>query len=392
MPNQSDPTQNLNTTLPPVKKPDDQSATPPIPLVVFPQSHLPPLTPEFQSISKTDTPPSNPGPEPVIPNVNQPVTGDGGSGTVPNISSVISKPKKKYGGGKIIATILGLVVLIGGIGAGIILTQQQQLFKQKASGLSGCLCPSDAAAKGVVCVVSNGINYVKLDANQASCSYCNWGWEGGVCCPGGGDSCSPVGSIRCTQHPQVQECKQWNSSCSKGVWKPTAYYSTIPKICADSRCQNESFCQSPTTPPTVPPTQHPTATPSHYPTATATPKVSPTPSPTASPTFSPTASPGAPSCITIKAYDDGWTVLTEVQLTALNPGDVVNFCVNGDAPSGTFDKAQFMINTTIKPESTTKRLNSNDFCQTYTVLSTDTTMNIKAKIHHSNGIWIGESF
>ncbi|MDP3918199.1 MAG: hypothetical protein Q8Q30_03435, partial [Candidatus Woesebacteria bacterium] len=43
-------------------------------------------------------------------------------------------PKKKFAGGKIIATILGLFLLIGGVGAGVYLVQQNQDIREKAGG------------------------------------------------------------------------------------------------------------------------------------------------------------------------------------------------------------------------------------------------------------------
>ena len=55
-------------------------------------------------------------------------------------------PKKKFAGGKIIATILGLFLLVGGVGAGVYLTGQNQNPNEKAAGgvpprscpISGC--------------------------------------------------------------------------------------------------------------------------------------------------------------------------------------------------------------------------------------------------------------
>jgi len=42
-------------------------------------------------------------------------------------------PKKKFAGGKIIATILGLFLLVGGVGAGVFLTGQNQDIREKAA-------------------------------------------------------------------------------------------------------------------------------------------------------------------------------------------------------------------------------------------------------------------
>lgn len=509
MPNQNDPTQNSS--------PANPAASPPVPPVIFPQSDLPPLPPEFQNLSKNDEPTaplvSPPEEKSDEPKVNPPINSDTGSSTPPDISSVIPKAKKKFGGGKIIATILGLVVLVGGIGAGILLTQQKQLFQQKASGPSGCLCPVPNP-QNIPCIESNGINYVDLQ-RQAGCAYCNWSWEGGACCPGGGDSCSPVASIRCVPSPQVQECKQYSPYCSKGVWQPIAYYGTVPELCADSRCGNEDFCTPPTNPPTAPPTVSPTptVTPTSTPSGPNLCSISTVDKTTLAPgesvvmssvsnsstnnftyavynvdnPYNPnnpkpvcvtsggdvtterdtcpagtyhlifkdtntdartagsttveygklfvvdknwsdkqvtrvqinayfqvtgdqvstpqpacvawvTTTTTAPSCIAVKAYNSdnttdntGWIFIPKEQLPSLAVGATVNFCVSGNAASGTFDKAQFMINTILKAEVITHaRPDSNDFCQAYTILSTDTTIEVKASIHHSNGTWYGD--
>jgi hypothetical protein len=93
----------------------------------------------------------------------------------------------------------------------------------------------------------------------------------------------------------------------------------------------------------------------------------------------------------VNAYDASWGSLTKSQLSLLAVGAQVNFCVSGSAPSGTFDKAQFKINTTLEPETTTQRPGSSDYCQSYTILSTDTTVNVQAKIHHTTLGWFGES-
>jgi hypothetical protein len=81
-------------------------------------------------------PPSQGGPAPQNP------ASDGSASSNLGIPPVITTPKKKFGGGKIIATILGLLLLVGSIGAGVVLVQQKQLFQQKAGLLcsGGCIC------------------------------------------------------------------------------------------------------------------------------------------------------------------------------------------------------------------------------------------------------------
>jgi len=121
MPNQSDPNQNnQQSNSSSVQQPVD------LPPVIFPQSDLPPLPPTFQSANSTA--------------VDQPATIDVGSGAPPEIPPEVSKPRKKFGSGKIIATILGLVVLVGGVGAGVLLTQQQQILTPQACGSNKISC------------------------------------------------------------------------------------------------------------------------------------------------------------------------------------------------------------------------------------------------------------
>jgi hypothetical protein len=95
----------------------------------------------------------------------------------------------------------------------------------------------------------------------------------------------------------------------------------------------------------------------------------------------------APMCVAVNAYDPSWSSLSTAQLSALAVGAQVNFCVGGSAPSGTFDKAQFTINGVQQAETTTVRPGSTDFCQSYTILATDTTVSVTAKIHHSTLGW-----
>jgi hypothetical protein len=89
----------------------------------------------------------------------------------------------------------------------------------------------------------------------------------------------------------------------------------------------------------------------------------------------------APYCESIDAYDTAGNPLTNAQLSALTPGTTVSFCAGGIAASGSFDKGQFTIDGTQLPE-TTNRNSRGDFCQSYTILPTDTTVTVTAKVHH----------
>lgn len=159
MPNQNDPSQNQNNNQQfnssPIQEP---TVTPP---VIFPQSDLPPLPPAFQDLAKNDAPNA--------PSANQPtdqsLNSNSGSDTPSDISSLIPKPKKKFGSGKIIATILGIVVLVGGVGAGVVVTQQQQILQPKACGES---LSCTALTKDVANPVVNGTINLTCEADSSS--------------------------------------------------------------------------------------------------------------------------------------------------------------------------------------------------------------------------------
>ncbi|HJY98316.1 MAG TPA: hypothetical protein VJ227_01230 [Patescibacteria group bacterium] len=84
-------------------------------------------------------------------------------------------------------------------------------------------------------------------------------------------------------------------------------------------------------------------------------------------------------------------MLTATQLSALKPDDVVNFCVAGSKTAGEFDRAEFKVGNAAKVATTTLRPGSNDFCQSYTIQATDTTVSVKARIHHTTLGWVGET-
>jgi len=322
--------QNTNSNSP--------SAMPNIP----PQSDLPPLPPDFQNyipsqmINTSPFQPSTP-PPPFAP-------------PPPTHAKIASLPKKKFGGGRVIATILGIFLLVGAVSAGVILTGQKQLFQQKAKVT---MCPDDEACP-----------YPRDRKLLLSCHPV--------------DNDGTTTDSLCSWVGRVETCgSAWTEYCcpaAGGFW-----------------ITDMTACTTPRPTPTRTPTPRPTRTPTPTPTRTPTPR----PTPTRTPTPTPTPSPRPPQCISVKAYsvspnDSSWTLLTADQLKALKTGATINFCVAGSTVSGTFDKAQFKINTTLKPITTVKRPGSNDYCQSYKILSTDKTVSVKAKIHHATLGWFGE--
>jgi hypothetical protein len=92
-------------------------------------------------------------------------------------------------------------------------------------------------------------------------------------------------------------------------------------------------------------------------------------------------------CQNIKAYDSNWAALSSAQLSALQPGANINFCVVGSATEGSFDKAQFTINGAQGAETTTHRPSTQDFCQAYVIPTGVTIFNVTAQIHHLTLGW-----
>ena len=90
---------------------------------------------------------------PPAPPIVEEAPAEGTAAPTFDISSTISPeppPKKKFGGKKMVATILGLLVLVGGLGAGIVLVQQQQDIRQRAKDVE-CASSSECG-DGYRCV------------------------------------------------------------------------------------------------------------------------------------------------------------------------------------------------------------------------------------------------
>jgi hypothetical protein len=292
-----------------------------------------------------------------------------GSAAPPDLPPMVSSPKKKFGGKKIIATILGIFLLVGGIGAGIVLTQQQQLFQQKAEGTTypGTYpVYKNGASSGEIA----GYRYIAVPGV----------FEAALLRAAGGNSFDmallTTGYYGMTED-QVRESathlsngETWVPAGTGCVGTPESEDQNSPHYCHDWHWTN---CLHPgtglngvgcdvvgTTNPTEPPSDNP-----------------------------PTDSPNGPvaDCQNVKAYSSTWTLLSSTDLSALESGTAVNFCVNGVASSGVFDKAKFIINDTELAETTTKRPSSTDYCQSYTIPEGTTTFNISAQIHHETLGW-----
>jgi hypothetical protein len=383
-----------------------------------PQADLPPLPPEFQNVNDQGSAPTAPPTTPTVPE-----TPGSAAPPKPDFSNIGPSPKKKFGGGRIIATILGILVLVGGVGAGVFLAQNQQLLKQKAAGES---CDNSSITAAVCRGKNDGYvvdshwtgscgsspqgcnNGIQLVCKHTSGTYCAAVCE---CAPagGGGKTWPPIGAACHTTGGQAGSIGGFRTifcpnGCSGGgcTESVTNYWhdygssgeaeSALDGYCGQIDTTNSSHtycipdgnyydskiqCTNCTNPPPKTPVPTPTITPTPTPTAT------PTPTPT------PTATPLAPYCVAVTTYSSTWVEIPADERPSIEPGENIYFCVSG--AQGTFDMARFTITINdVKGEPTetvTKRPSSSDFCLSYTIPSGNIT--VTGEIHDPVHGWIG---
>ena len=233
--NQSDPsnlnvTDNSQTTVSPttpvVAPPTDptvnssavqqQSVSTPF----FPTEDIPsiPVIPDFQTVTTETSVSSNPTVQ------QQTVSSDQQSGSAAPIDTPtdsfipsVSSPKKRFGGGRVIATILGLFLLIGGVGAGIVLTQQPQLLQPKADS-----CASTGSTR-----CSGGNAQVCVGGNWQTQQTCTNGCSNG--------SCSPAATTNPTARPTQGPTERPTSN-------PTTRPTSAPSCTANGTCLTSGSC------------------------------------------------------------------------------------------------------------------------------------------------------
>ncbi len=341
-----------------------------------PQADLPPMPsgPQTPDIA-VPTPPSAdteslPPIAPVQPEVNS-----GSAAPPPAFSNITSSPKKKFGTGKIIATILGIFVLVGGVAAATLTINQKQLFQQKATNFdcgdddpsNSCVpelqCPSGGSRSG------NCVNFGDVCCHLPSPTPKS-GWGTNKECrnvPGTtGDHCilitCPNGCVDgCGENAPGATVK--SGDCSTLAKEVTGICGQVDLVnangvyCDTASTNAQINCPQPKCKVTTPP-----------------PNTTPTPA--------------APYCASIKTYNSGWVLIPSENLPSLTSGTTIYFCVKGTAPSGSFDKARFTINGTQLTATTLQRPDHADqFCQSYTIPSGTTTFTVTGQIHHTTLGW-----
>lgn len=325
------------------------------------QTAPPPTFPEIADIPNIPVTPQEAGPP---PQVSEP-------GNITPITDNPQPPKKKKG--KILLTILGIFLLIGAVGAGVILVGQKQLFQQKASTVDCGVRPDGTPWE------------------------CNLDIE--ACCPSG---CKLISEGGCGETSTTKRCSA-NSEYDRNFpefscvnqYEGYTYCSPISgtdqgyiRVCEakynngqgpDSPQQSDGtyFCSNRITS-TACDNVHATPTP-------RPPDETPTPTPIITPTPTPTPGLNA-ACTSVKAYDATWNLLTSTQLSALTAGDVIGFTVSG-TPADQIDKAKFTINGVVGSEITTKKPGTNEYYTEYTIPAGVTSFTVTAQIHHLTLGW-----
>lgn len=294
-------------------------------------------------------------------------------------------PKKKFAGGKVIATILGLFLLVGGVGAGVFLTGQNQNIREEAytpaaSKLDTCnfvevsfsenpTCPKLENNTGQNNVVTYRTNYTLKNVTnrthvlqiQKLSRYCTEPYgqinaSGGVHCGTGRQTETLELTLNANETKTVEISRRTDSDMSCGSFQTDLILNSID---GNTNCHSPNtgnttlfgwgMCQTGVTC-----------------------------------GFEPAR------CQNVKAYNETWTEYTAGQLALLKIGNKVNFCASGTASSGSFDKARFIVNGVVQPETTIKRPGSEDFCYLYTLANPNVNnrFNVRAQLHHTTIGWV----
>jgi hypothetical protein len=409
------PTQDVSgvgQTIPPM----EPSISTPIP---------PPASPADQG-QTTDIPPSAanstvPPPPPIIEEQKE------GKADIPPIVTTGGKPKSKVSK-KVIATILGILFLVGGVSAGVILVQQQQEIRERAGilvackicssgnciGTGGFLClpdlnecelstdcatpiPTPTSAPSVECYrdfecttkadgrcVDNRCIYPQrtptptpTPKTDPSCSliepeYCVGNNPSNDCWCGdaSGPSNADYWCCKLNGNPGKRVSGTTNCTCpSPYNWGPREEYGyswcfNTTTTCAGGVAACIGYPGEPLCDTSVTCGTEPD--PRCYGT---------TPTPTPTETYA--------SCLEIQVFDTEWDPI--VDLSSLIAGDVVRFTVSGETNSGSFDKARFRINSpTWRTVVVAKKPGTDNFYDEYTIPEGVTSFTINVQLHHTS--------
>lgn len=401
----------------PTQEPQVPNNNPPAPAIPTDDSGvtLPPLSPK----DATDTV-IPPGPQTTTPSFDMPTV-------------VGAPPKKKFGGRKVISTILGILLLVGGVGVGVTLVKREQDIRSQARECVDESCAittkttpngstvywydsekADSAKTDTKSILKQipELNTKTNDGKKSASVIIKTPTEtttetttGGQTTTGGttsttggiGEQCLKGGTGPDTRDATFNgQCKvakcpngdtNGNGACDLGdsgfSYGGSVDCSTgtnsLGGVCGqiDPIGNDGTYCKT-------------ASNQGHYGkvltncggsgTGTST--------TTTRPTATSSSAPSTAQCLNIKAYDTAFNLLTVDNLKTLEAGDIFRFAVSGNAASGSFDKARFKINSgSFLPETTAKKPGTQEFYYEYTIPDGVTSFNITAQIHHSTLGW-----
>ncbi|OGM18374.1 hypothetical protein A2686_04435 [Candidatus Woesebacteria bacterium RIFCSPHIGHO2_01_FULL_38_10] len=243
---------------------------------------------------------------------------------------------EKYGGRKVIATIFGILLLIGGVAAGVYSVMNQKLTRTDAWDCS--IYEFKVSQDGVVSV-KNGFH--KKAPGQKADIYIN------------GNLVKTCDVPAINPGDTVPICAVAGFEVGNFTWK----------VIGSEDCEDEGSHQT-------------TPTPTF------------TPTPTESLTTTPTPPEIGAGCHNVKAFDNNWNELTSSQLSQLKTGDSIRFTIGGTTDQGAFDKARFKINGVVRPEVSNKKPASDEFYDEFIIPEGTESFTVEAQINHSQLGWL----
>lgn len=236
---------NDNNQNPP--QPPTSTDIPPMPEVTPPPANpeesqipgsIPPQGAEDVPFPVTDLPPLSDSPSPVENQVaaNAPTM----PGTPPpfDIPPVVTPlTKKPWNGGRIVGAVLGLLLLVGGVTAGVLLVRQNQDIREKASTPTSCSGSSESECEnvsGCTWSIDNRSCSGKSQADCQSTTGCSYNAGNVARCEGNGtpQSCSPLVQSACVNTPGCSWSNGTTARCTGGGFCSTH---TNQQGCEDSQ-------------------------------------------------------------------------------------------------------------------------------------------------------------
>ena len=283
---------------------------------------------------------------------------------------------------KIAIALFTLLILVGGVGAGVFLVKKQQELRELASSAAECTqspnCvvfedPGDSGFREV----DNYIDYMMITHKPGEEARFEQGESDDGCYRveinqnqlrwerySSGNTCREISNIQVwmggppqptqtpTPTPTTPPPASCNQSCTSSL-NCEEGLECINKLCRNPDCGEEKtcICPEPTATPTDPPTQ-----------ITAI-------------------------CNEVNVYDTSWNLLSSENLKKLKSGDTVRFSVSGSTTQGAIEKARFIINKKTTQEVTDKKPGTKEFYVEYEIPEGELDFTVNGEIYHSNLGW-----